>query len=77
MTSRQTRSGWCSAIGAERRRPVDGLDHVVALVAQELAQQRQVRRLVVDREDQRSLAAHGRKPATLSAKVAKSIGLLR
>ena len=57
--------------------PVARLGHVVALPRQEFAQKREVGGLVVNGEDERSVAPHARKPATLSANVAKSIGLLR
>ena len=45
--------------GPQRRVTVGRLDDVVALVRQELAEQRQVRGLVVHGEDQRPLAVHG------------------
>ena len=61
----------------ERRVAVGGLDDVVPLPLHELAEQRPRRRLVVDGEDQRPFAAHGSRPVTVSAKVAKSMGLLR
>ena len=63
--------------GTERRRAVGSLDHVIALMVQELAQQRPVRGFVIDRQDERSLTGHGRKAATLAANVANSMGLVR
>ena len=62
---------------AEGGWPVDRLDDVIALPPQQLAQQGKVGRLVVDREDQRPVAAQARYPVTLLTNVAKSIGLLR
>jgi hypothetical protein len=63
--------------GTECRLAIDSLDDVVPLPLQELAKQRQSRRLVVDSEDQGTLVTHGSKFPTLSANVAKSTGLLR
>jgi hypothetical protein len=63
--------------GAQGRLTVRGLDDVVPLAQQELAEQRERRRLVVHREDQRPLPAHRSRPCTVSANVAKSIGLLK
>ena len=63
--------------GSQGGWPVDRLDDVVALPRQQLVQQGKVRRLVVDRKDQRPVAHQARYPATLSTNVAYSIGLLR
>src|SRR4029453_10332504 len=61
----------------ERGLTVDRIHDVVTLTRQELAEEDQGRGLVVNGKDQWPLTVHGSRPSMVSAKVVKSIGLLK
>ena len=61
----------------QRGLTVDRIDDVVTLTRQEFVEERQARGLVVHGNDEWPLTAHGSRLRTVSANVAKSIGLLK